>query len=166
LKAQNQSGGGYEVPQTVIDLIEDKVDELKELKSKIEAKLFRLTLTTSRGERVNPTNDYLGWLAMSLFRQWIAENTTPEVRGIPGILHHQDRAVETPQQHKHRHYLPDHQSQIINPFLLLHRYQQVEYTALFLLPTPSPISLTKNLNSFYNAILHLRQTQVYIHDII
>jgi hypothetical protein len=81
-------GGGYEVPQSVIDLIEDKYDELEELKSRVEAKLFRLTLTTGRGERVNPSNDYLGWLAMSLFRQWIAENTTPEVRGIlkrPGV---------------------------------------------------------------------------------
>jgi hypothetical protein len=82
LKTPNQAGGGYEVPQSVIDLIEDKVEEMEELKSKIEAKLFRLTLTTSRGERVNPSNDYLGWLAMSLFRQWVAENTTPEVRGI------------------------------------------------------------------------------------
>lgn len=75
-------GGGYDIPQTVIDLIEDKVDELEEMKQKIEAKLFRITLTTSRGERVNPSNDYLGWLAMSLWRQWVAENTTPEVRGI------------------------------------------------------------------------------------
>lgn len=73
---------GYEVPLLVLDLIEDKVDELDELKSRVEAKLFRLTLTTSRGERVNPSNDYLGWLAMSLFRQWLAENTTPEVKGI------------------------------------------------------------------------------------
>ncbi|RMZ89155.1 hypothetical protein DV736_g3612, partial [Chaetothyriales sp. CBS 134916] len=71
-------GGGYEVPQSVIDLIEDKVDELEELKAKVEAKLFRITLSSSRGERVNPANDYLGWLAMSLFRQWLAENTTPE----------------------------------------------------------------------------------------
>ncbi|RMD44473.1 hypothetical protein DV735_g755, partial [Chaetothyriales sp. CBS 134920] len=71
-------GGGYEVPQSVIDLIEDKVDELEELKAKVEAKLFRLTLSSSRGERVNPANDYLSWLAMSLFRQWLAENTTPE----------------------------------------------------------------------------------------
>jgi hypothetical protein len=73
---------GYEVPDSVIELIEDKVDELDEMKAKVEAKLFRLTLTTSRGERVNPANDYLGWLAMSLFRQWLAENTTPPVQGI------------------------------------------------------------------------------------
>ncbi|KPI40244.1 uncharacterized protein AB675_7783 [Cyphellophora attinorum] len=78
----NGGGSGYDVPQSVLDLIEDKVDDLEELKGKIEAKLFRLTLTTSRGERVNPSNDYLGWLAMSLFRQWVAENTTPEPRGI------------------------------------------------------------------------------------
>ena len=73
---------GYEVPESVIELIEDKVDELDETKAKVEAKLFRLTLTTSRGERVNPGNDYLGWLAMSLLRQWLAENTTPPVQGI------------------------------------------------------------------------------------
>jgi hypothetical protein len=65
------------VPESVLELIEDKVDELDELRSKVEMKLFRLTLTTSRGERVTPANDYLGWLAMSLFRQWVAENTTP-----------------------------------------------------------------------------------------
>ncbi|KEF60484.1 uncharacterized protein A1O9_02045 [Exophiala aquamarina CBS 119918] len=82
LKPPDHSGGGYEVPVTVIHLIEDLVEELEELKQKIETKLFRLTLTTSRGERVNPSNDYLGWLAMSLWRQWLAENTTPEVRGI------------------------------------------------------------------------------------
>ncbi|KAL1306068.1 hypothetical protein AAFC00_004193 [Neodothiora populina] len=61
----------------VLDLIEDKVEELEEVKMKVEAKLFRLTLTTSRGERVKPANSYLDWLAMSLFRQWFAENTTP-----------------------------------------------------------------------------------------
>lgn len=82
LKPPDHSGGGYEVPVTVIHLIEDLVEELEELKQKIETKLFRLTLTTSHGERVNPSNDYLGWLAMSLWRQWLAENTTPEVRGI------------------------------------------------------------------------------------
>ena len=73
---------GYDIPDTVMMLIEDKVDELEELKAKVEAKLFRLTLTTSRGERVHPGNDYLGWLAMSLFRSWFAENTTPPVQGI------------------------------------------------------------------------------------
>jgi hypothetical protein len=44
---------------------------------RIVVSLFRLTLTTSRGERVNPSNGYLDWMAMSLFRQWLAENTTP-----------------------------------------------------------------------------------------
>lgn len=67
---------------TVMDSIEDKHDELEEMKTRIEAKLWRLTLTTSRGERVTPSNDYLSWLAMSLFRQWIAENTTPGPTGI------------------------------------------------------------------------------------
>ncbi|KAF2812752.1 uncharacterized protein BDZ99DRAFT_440085 [Mytilinidion resinicola] len=66
-----------QTPAAVLELIEDKVDELDELKQRIEGKLFRLTLTTSRGERVNPGNGWLDWLAMSLFRQWVAENTTP-----------------------------------------------------------------------------------------
>jgi hypothetical protein len=65
------------LPDSILDLIEDKVDELEDAKSKIEAKLFRLTLTTSRGERVTPQNAYLDWLALSLFRQWVAESTTP-----------------------------------------------------------------------------------------
>lgn len=66
----------------VMDLIEDKHDELEDMKTRIEMKLWRITLTTSRGERVTPANDYLSWLAMSLFRQWIAENTTPGPSGI------------------------------------------------------------------------------------
>ena len=65
------------LPDTVLDIIEDKVEELEDMKARIEGKLFRLTLTTSRGERVNPTNAYTDWLAVSLFRQWFADNTTP-----------------------------------------------------------------------------------------
>lgn len=63
--------------EAVLELIEDKVDEMEELKAKIEGKLFRITLSTSRGERVTPSNNWLDWMAMSLFRQWLAENTTP-----------------------------------------------------------------------------------------
>lgn len=73
----NLQNASSPVPDDVLDLIEDKVDELEENKARIEAKLFRLTLTTSRGERVNPSNAYLDWLALSLFRQWLVENTTP-----------------------------------------------------------------------------------------
>lgn len=74
-QGENQLRG--RIPEQVLELIDDKVAELEELKSKVEAKLFRLTLTTSKGERVNPHNSYLDWLAMSLFRQWLAERTTP-----------------------------------------------------------------------------------------
>ncbi|PSN73694.1 hypothetical protein BS50DRAFT_597166 [Corynespora cassiicola Philippines] len=66
-----------QIADPVLELIEDKVDELDELKAKTEVKLFRLTLTTPRGERVTPSNNWLEWLAISLFRQWLAENTTP-----------------------------------------------------------------------------------------
>ncbi|KAK3686440.1 hypothetical protein LTR37_019828 [Vermiconidia calcicola] len=72
-----------QVDANVMDLIEDKVEELEDVQARVESKLWRLTITTSRGERVTPSNDFLGWLALSLFRQWFAENTTP---GISGIL--------------------------------------------------------------------------------
>ena len=70
------SGPYPPVPQSVVDLIEDKVDDLEQLKSRVESRLLRLTLTTSRGERVNPNNAYLEWLAVSLFRQWLVDSTT------------------------------------------------------------------------------------------
>lgn len=65
------------LPKTVFEIIEDKVEDLEDLKTRVDSKLFRLTLTTSRGERVSPTNAYLDWLAVSLFRQWLVEMTTP-----------------------------------------------------------------------------------------
>ncbi|PBP17987.1 hypothetical protein BUE80_DR011215 [Diplocarpon rosae] len=66
-----------QLPETVLDIIEDKVEALDDLVGKIEGRLFRLTLTTPRGERVGPHNAYLEWLAVSLFRQWLAESTSP-----------------------------------------------------------------------------------------
>lgn len=70
------------VPNSVIEMIEDKVDELEETKARVEGKLWRLTLTTSRGERVTPHNAWLDWQMMSLWRQWFAENTTPQPASI------------------------------------------------------------------------------------
>ncbi|OLN95327.1 hypothetical protein CCHL11_04805 [Colletotrichum chlorophyti] len=65
------------LPDVVLDIIEDKVDELEEIVSRVEGRLFRLNLTTARGERVTPSTSYLDWLAVSLFRQWLADNTSP-----------------------------------------------------------------------------------------
>ncbi|KAK4167304.1 hypothetical protein QBC43DRAFT_139780 [Cladorrhinum sp. PSN259] len=75
------------LPESVVDIIEDKVDELEETVSRIEARLFRLSLVNSRtGERVSPGNNYLDWLAVSLFRQWLAENTVPvPVPSVPMV---------------------------------------------------------------------------------
>ncbi|TPX19542.1 hypothetical protein DIZ76_017334 [Coccidioides immitis] len=70
------------LPDPVLDLIEDKVDDLEDMIARTEGKLFRLTLTTSRGERVSPNNAYLDWLAVSLFRQFLVENTTPPPASI------------------------------------------------------------------------------------
>ena len=65
------------MPEAVLDLIEDKVDELTEAKAEVEARLWRLNLFTSRGERVGPGNAYIDWLALSLFRQYLGENLSP-----------------------------------------------------------------------------------------
>lgn len=65
------------LPPLVFDIIEDKYEDLEDLKARIDSKLLRLTLTTSRGERVTPYNAYLDWLAVSLFRQWLIDSTTP-----------------------------------------------------------------------------------------
>ncbi|CAK7211631.1 hypothetical protein SEUCBS140593_001236 [Sporothrix eucalyptigena] len=69
------------MPDSVMDLIEDKVDELAEAVARVEARLFRLHLTTRSGERVAPSTAYVDWLAVSLFRQWLADNTTPPMGG-------------------------------------------------------------------------------------
>ncbi|EQL33740.1 hypothetical protein BDFG_04275 [Blastomyces dermatitidis ATCC 26199] len=85
--------GSYSpLPDPVLDLIEDKVEDLEDLKARVEAKLFRLSLTTSRGERVSPFNAYLDWLAVSLFRQWLVENTTPPPAGILKALSSQSQS--------------------------------------------------------------------------
>ena len=66
------------LPEQVLDLIEDKVDDLQERRMRAENHLFRLALTNPKtGERVNPATGYIDWLAVSLCRQWIADNTSP-----------------------------------------------------------------------------------------
>jgi hypothetical protein len=71
------------LPESVLEVIEDKVDELAESIGRVEGHLFRLTLLTPRGERVGPGNSYLDWLAVSLFRQWLVENTSPAPTPLP-----------------------------------------------------------------------------------
>lgn len=66
-----------ELPDSVLEIIEDKVEDLADMVGKVEGRLFRLNLTTSRGERVSPSTSYPDWLAVSLFRQWLADSTSP-----------------------------------------------------------------------------------------
>ncbi|KAG5946322.1 hypothetical protein E4U59_004047 [Claviceps monticola] len=42
------------------------------------------------GEHVTSTKDYLGWLAVSLFRQWLAARTKPQIESEGGDNHHSD----------------------------------------------------------------------------
>ncbi|KAJ5493200.1 hypothetical protein N7539_001946 [Penicillium diatomitis] len=84
------------LPNFVLDLIEDKYEDLEDLKARIEGKLLRLSLTTSRGERVGPSNAYLDWLAVSLFRQWLIENTNSPPAPILKTTSHPTSANRPP----------------------------------------------------------------------
>lgn len=71
------------MPDSVLNLIEDKVDDLEYTVSRVERRLFRLTLLNSHGDRVCPSSNYLDWLAVSFFRQWLTDNTSPPPPGDP-----------------------------------------------------------------------------------
>jgi hypothetical protein len=71
-----RNGSYAPLPTSLLDLIEDKAEDLADLKARTESKLLRLSLTTSRGDRVTPSTAYIDWLAVSLFRQWLIESTT------------------------------------------------------------------------------------------
>ncbi|KAG6022875.1 hypothetical protein E4U40_004315 [Claviceps sp. LM458 group G5] len=68
-----------DVPDFVLDIAEDKVCKLQEKASRVEYQLFRLSLTTEQGKRVCPAHDYLDWLVVSLFREWLADKTKPQI---------------------------------------------------------------------------------------
>lgn len=65
------------LPERVLEIIEDKVDELADTVARIEGRLFRLTLHTPRGERVSPAGSYIDFLAVSFYRNWLADMTSP-----------------------------------------------------------------------------------------
>ncbi|KAG5968983.1 hypothetical protein E4U57_002422 [Claviceps arundinis] len=69
---QEKPQSQFDIPESILDTAQRKVHELEENVSRVESQLFRLSLTTVQGEDVTPANDYLGWLVVSLFRQWLA----------------------------------------------------------------------------------------------
>ncbi|KAG6191566.1 hypothetical protein E4U27_004441 [Claviceps purpurea] len=75
----SQKRPDLDVPDFVLDIAEDKVCKLQEKASRVEYQLFRLSLTTEQGKRVRPAQDYLDWLVVSLFREWLADNTKPRI---------------------------------------------------------------------------------------
>ncbi|KAG5968980.1 hypothetical protein E4U57_002419 [Claviceps arundinis] len=68
-----------DIPDFVLDIAEGKVHELQGNISRVEDQLFRLNLTTEQGQRVTASNDCLGWLVVSLFRQWLTDNTEAQI---------------------------------------------------------------------------------------
>ena len=82
---------GGVAPQ-VLEVVEDKVDELAERRMLVEARLFRITLLTSKGDRVTPQNAYIDWLALSLFRSWLSDN----IGGVPTIITSSSSAAAGP----------------------------------------------------------------------
>ncbi|KAG5925181.1 hypothetical protein E4U61_002295 [Claviceps capensis] len=75
----SQQRPDIDVPNFVLDIAEDKVYELQEKVSRVEGQLFRLSLTTEQGEPVRPANDHIDWLVVSLFREWLADKTKPQI---------------------------------------------------------------------------------------
>lgn len=99
-----------QLPETVLEIIEDKVEDLEDLVGKTERKLFKLTLYTPRGDRVTPQNSYLDWLVVSFFRQWIADQTSPAPTPPPSST----RAPSSRDSH-HRHHSSRHHHTLTAP---------------------------------------------------
>lgn len=80
-----------ELPDSVLEIIEDKVEELADMVGEVEGRLFRL-------KSVSPHNSYLDFLVVSFFRQWLADSTSsPPIAARPpssrnGASRHQSQA--------------------------------------------------------------------------
>ncbi|KAG6049310.1 hypothetical protein E4U33_000886, partial [Claviceps sp. LM78 group G4] len=62
-------------PSIVSDMVNNRRGELRDMVSRVEGQLFRLNLPTEHGV---PAGNHLDWLVVSLFRQWLADNITPQ----------------------------------------------------------------------------------------
>ncbi|KAG5961219.1 hypothetical protein E4U57_007771 [Claviceps arundinis] len=62
-------------PGIVSDMVENKRSELRDMVGRVDGQLFRLNLPIEHGV---PVGNHLDWLVVSLFRQWLADNITPQ----------------------------------------------------------------------------------------
>lgn len=107
------------VKPEVLDLIEDKVDELHDLVQNIETRLSRLSLLTRNGERVRPDTGYIDWLAVNLFRSWLADATSPPPNPPPKPPSRQRPGSGRQEREREREPPPPPYSP--SPTVLLHR---------------------------------------------
>ena len=96
-----------DVDERVKDLIEDKHDELSEIRNKVDGRLFRIGLSTSRGDRVSPGTSFLDWMAICLFRQWLVDETSEVVKR--GIL----KSTATSERHDGRAAASDSRAKLL-----------------------------------------------------
>ncbi|KAG5946321.1 hypothetical protein E4U59_004046 [Claviceps monticola] len=109
-----------DVPDFVLDIAEDKVYELQEKVSRVEGQLFRLSLTTEQGKPVRPANDYLGWLVVSLFRQWLADKTKPRI--WPACITNESDSDESESDKSHH---SDEKNVMIPPIDIYNVYEKL-----------------------------------------
>lgn len=134
-----------QLPDTVLEIIEDKVEDLADMVGKIEGRLFRLNLTTSRGERVTPYNSYLDWLVVSLFRSWLAEATSPPPPPPPP-------SILRPPRSSHSHGHSRHNSSANAPTTQIQPYTSPTSSASHHNPHSQPAAANSTLGRTFRTI--------------
>ncbi|KAG5937591.1 hypothetical protein E4U60_001813 [Claviceps pazoutovae] len=114
----SQQRPDIDMPDFVLDIAEDRVYELQEKVSRVEGRLFRLSLTTEQGEPVRHANDYIDWLVVSLFREWLADKNKPQIG--PACNNNNNNESESDNSHH-----GDENDVFIPPIDIYHVYQKL-----------------------------------------